>query len=211
MSHSKRGNTLTALIAMLPIWIIAVVSIIAFSECQGNNDVATPRRTAYPRISLCDTVYKTVDHLPIKMEINAQATAMRDSTHTETGSQWVNITYPGYNATIFCTFTPTTATTFDNVISNRVERISLNIGDAETEITELTTPAGVSAQIAMTLEATVTPVQFIAAEKAHKWVLSGALYFNKSTAISADSVAPIVKAVRNDVIHMLNAIENDKY
>ena len=204
----KNHSTLTAFLAMIPIWIIAGVISFSLSECT-NKENYIPRRTAYPRVNLCDTVYVKSPLLPVNFIINAEAIASEDnSNNTNDGSKWINVFYPKYNATLYYTYTPVTSSTIDGVIDNRVERISLNIGSLASEMTEMNTPSGVSAKIISTPTSMVTPLQFIATNNS-SWVISGAFCFNETTNISPDSISPILKAVNNDLIHTIKNLSND--
>lgn len=204
----KNHSTLTAFLAMIPIWIIAGVISFSLSEC-ANKENYIPRRTAYPRVNLCDTVYVKSHLLPINFEINSEAIASEDnSNNTNDGSKWINVFYPKYNATLYYTYTPVTSSNIDGVIDNRIERISLNIGSLTSEMTEMNTPSGVSAQIISTPTSEVTPLQFIATNNS-SWVISGAFCFNETKDISTDSISPILKAVNKDLIHTIKNLNND--
>lgn len=209
MSKTK-GSTLTAFCTMIPIWIIAVIITLSLSECTNQQGNYIPRRTAYPRINICDTVYVKTSLLPIHFEINAEAIATNDSTHISTnGGKWINIFYPKYNATLYCTYTPVNACTLDQVIDNRIERISLNIGSLTSEITEISNPSGITSKIIYTPESVVTPLQFIATDNL-SWVVSGAFSFNEiSNNISIDSISPILDAVNADILHSIKNLSND--
>lgn len=206
--NKKKHSTLTAFFAMIPIWIIAGVISFSLSECT-NKENPIPRRTAYPRVNLCDTVYVKSSLLPVNFEINAEAIASEDSSNnTNDGSKWINVFYPKYNATLYYTYTPVTSSTIDDVIDNRIERISLNIGSLTSEMTEMNTPSGVIAKIISTPTSEVTPLQFIATNNL-SWVISGAFCFNETTNISTDSISPILKAVNNDLFHTIKNLNND--
>ncbi len=205
----KNGSTLTAFCAMIPIWIIAVVISLSLSECTNQQDNPIPRRTAYPRINLCDTIYVKSPLLPVNFEINAEAIAIVDSSHNSTdGSKWINISYPKYNATLYCTYTPVSKSTINNVLENRIERISLNIGSLTSEITEISNPSGLNSKIISTPTSEVTPLQFIATNNL-SWVISGAFCFNETTNIPPDSISPILNAVNNDILHTIKNLSNN--
>ena len=204
----KKDSTLTAFLAMIPIWIIAGVISLSLSECS-NKENYIPRRTAYPRVNLCDTIHVKSPLLPVNFEINAETIASEDSSNiTNDGSKWINVFYPKYNATLYYTYTPVTASTIEGVIDNRIERISLNIGSLTSEMTELNTPSGVIAKIISTPTSMVTPLQFIATNNS-SWVISGAFCFNETKNISSDSISPILKAVNNDILHTIKNLSHD--
>ncbi len=207
MSKRYRSDSIgVSLSVLIPIWVLAIAFAFSVSECGdgSSQDVAVPRRTAYPRISLYDTVYTEVDRLPIVFEVNAGATVSRASREGEKDDNWVNVKYDRYGATLHCTYSPVSVATVDAVLSNRIERMSLNAGDLTTDITSISTPTGIVGSVLMTPAAKVTPVQFLATDSA-TFVLTGALYFDRSAG-AIDSVKPMLEAVRSDVVHAVKSL-----
>ena len=84
--------------------------------------------------------------------------------------------------------------------------MELNTGGAVTELTELTSDGGWEGLLAVTRSSLTTPVQLLAHDG--NKVLSGVLYFNFPADTPADSVAPIVKTVRRDMIHALKHLRS---
>lgn len=180
-----------------------LAGILLLASCsQGEKAVNIPRPQAWPRVDLYTQKMDTVEGLPLLLEANADALA---STSREDAGWWVNVRYPLYRATLYISLTPVDTVTEQEVIDNRVERISRNIGGRTTEMTELTTPSGFLASVTMTRMASVTPVQFIATLPG-MWVVSGSLALDKAPA-SPDSIAPVVEAVHGDVIRMLQHLK----
>lgn len=208
MSRHKKRSTFTILLTLLPIWGIAVIMALALSECTEDNIKPIPRRTAYPRIAVCDTLYSKTSLLPINFEINAEATAISpNSNRANDKSQWIDINYPTYNGTLSCTFSQATdSISLNKILVNRTERIALNLGDSSFEITDINTPQGISGKIYLTQTNMVTPLMFIATDH-HNWVLSGSFGFNLSQTINYDSVSPIIDAVNNDLIHTIKTLK----
>lgn len=212
MNRRMRRSTFTILLTLLPIWSIAVIMALALSECTEENIKPIPRRTAYPRITVCDTLYKKTSLLPINFEINAEATAINlKRNHTNDKSLWVDINYPIYNGTLSCTFSQAAdSISINKILDNRTERIALNLGESSFEITDINTPHGISGKIFLTQTNMVTPLMFLATNH-HNWVLSGSFGFNLSQTINYDSVAPILDAVNYDLIHAIKTLKNDDY
>ncbi|MBQ9077282.1 MAG: hypothetical protein IJY31_05505 [Muribaculaceae bacterium] len=201
----RKANTFTAALTVVTLWTVAFFFSLLFIDCVNNSghDIATPRRTAYPRIEIYDSVYLPIESMPINIEVNAHTILQEDSLRDNSdGSRWINIMYPGYNATLHCTFTPVNATTVGTVTGNRNERMSLNAGDLTSELTEITTPHGTTGRILTTPESTVTPLQFIATDN-RSWVFSGALYLTRQHTGNIDSIAPILHSVRRDIVHSI--------
>ena len=188
---------------------ILVIAALALTACgnNGGSDIMTPRRRAYPRIAATDSVYAPVGGLPLHLEANAAAIAARDTSASASGSTWINICYPMYGpkATIFCTITPITSTAqLNSVVDNRIERISLNSGGNPGEMLTLENPAGYRCRLVVNPAGTVTPVQFLAYNPRH--VVTGAFYLDDINQAAPDSVAPVIAAVRRDVIHLLKTL-----
>ncbi len=181
---------------------ILTMCLIACACTRG--DVATPRRHAYPRVALADTLYTraTIPGTTVSFDVNTAATLLPDST----GKPWITIGYPVYNgAKIYLTATPVaTEAEMAEVMDNRLERISLNSGGAETELTELTTPEGAACRLFVTRHGTVTPVQLLAVDA--RWIVSGAAYID-GAAEAPDSVAPVVNAIASDVLRLLKTVK----
>lgn len=176
-----------------------------FSDCSRDQSRhgAAPLPPAYPRIELYDTVRTAIaEAAPLIFRANAAATV----TTAERGdrqSRWVNIAYPRYKAVIYCTFTPVTDRDRDRVIDNRAERMSLNTGGRPTEIITLESPGGFHSQLLVTQAESVTPIQFLSTD-GQGWVVSGAVYLeNAPRAAASDSIAPVINALREDVINAL--------
>lgn len=175
--------------------------VLTLSACSDhdNGSAAIPRRQAYPRIRLYDTLY-AASGLPAGFETNSSAAVIHNQAG-ESGSKpvWIDITYPAYEATVSCTFTPVTDDkSRQAVIENRLERMSLNLGDRYAEQTEMMSEGGFSTIILDAKGSAVTPLQFLSAGQ--QWVISGAMYFNREN-VNADSVRPAIDAVKNDIIH----------
>lgn len=208
MAKHKKNNIFTAILAILPMWIMAIIACLFFTEC-GSDNAKMPRKKAFPRIETHDSTFVPLTSSPIYFEINTATKLTLDSINTgkKTGenSRWFNFEYPQYKAVIYCTFTPVNKATLNSVIDNRTHRMKLNSGNLTSELSELTNANGFKSQILTTIENRVTPIQFISTD-AKNWVVSGAVYFNDNDSAKIDSIKPIVSAIRRDIIHSLKTI-----
>lgn len=204
-SSLHKHSFVTAIMAMLPIWVIAFLTALALCECSTDN-ANTPRRKAYPRIDTHDSTFTLISNCPIHFEISDIAIISLDSINND--NHWINIYYKPYNATIYCTFTPVDKHTIENVIDNRTERMALNSGDHSSELIELTNANGFKSQILITEQSKITPVQFLSTNE-NNWVVSGALYFNNSSN-SPDSIRPIINILKRDIIHAMKTIDSNE-
>lgn len=185
--------------------LIAATTVGALSAaiigCSHSSDNAVPRPTAYPRVEIYDSTYTAVPGSPLHIELSSHASVEVDSSRRS--SVWINATYPAYGATLHCTITPASGDASGDVVANRSERMSLNTGGHPTEVTTGNAPSGFASQILVTPAGTITPVQFLSVSP--QWVVSGALYLPGADT-APDSVAPIVKAVYRDLVHLTKTI-----
>lgn len=161
---------------------------------------AVPRQVAYPRLQLYDTLYVEAG-LPAGFVVNAGA-AVADVTPEDKkeadAPRWIDISYPVYGAVMHCSFIPVDDSSADAVAANRYERMMMNLGDNFAEQTEIESPGGYRTQVLITAGQTMTPVQFLSCGR--DWVINGALMFDREIQ-SADSVMPVLEAVRQDMIY----------
>lgn len=182
--------------------LIATVIAAAAVSCSGSGDSSTavPRREAYPRVNLYDTAYVAVPSLPIHLEVNSSAALSVDEKSAAT--RWINIGYPRYDATVRLTLQSLSGDSLRRAIDNRRQRASLDIGGNTTEITQLTSPAGVSTMIMLTPSAAVTPLHIIATDSA-RFILSGVAQF---TSPSIEANAPALAAIYADLLRAAKTI-----
>ncbi len=183
--------------------ILLLISILYFG-CDNNNSYPTPRPTAFFRIPTYDSTYILLPDKHIHFEVNASTIISKDSTN----KQWYNIHYPQYNATLHCSFSPAMPSTIDDIINNRVERISLNIGNNYHITTELTNDYKFSSSIIKTPNGSINPIQFISTDNKY-WVISGSMLLKNASAKN-DSLQPVINAVERDIIHALKNIKTSE-
>lgn len=177
--------------------LLIFIAALSLAGCgNSENQRIIPRRTAYPRPQLPDTVLADYKDAPLHFEVNS------DATTSSPKEGWLNIRYPMLGATVHVTFTPTTTSDIDEVRHNRMERLMLNAGDRPSNHSEFTNSEGFDILLSETDGAT-TPVQFLASD-GERWVVSGAAYFdNPAATSSSDSIRPMIKAIKRDLLEAL--------
>lgn len=168
----------------------------------SNSGAPIPRRHAYPRIDTYPAEYHAVGNTrPIILKNNS-AIITTDSI-SEAGAHWLTISYPNYNADLYLTISRCRSQKeFEEIQDNRVTRISLNIGGNSYEQTGIESPEGFSGNIFTVIGESATPLMFMCTDGG-KCIVSGIFYLKDGRAAeSPDSIAPIVDAVRRDVIHL---------
>ena len=179
---------------------LAAIGGVACSEHYSGSGsaIGVPRPTAYPRTSLYDTTYCDVK-LPMGFLVNTNALISNpEQKSSDSGNQWVDISYPAYSLTLHCTFIPVNNSTRDEITAGRLERMTLNIGYNYAEQTELTSPDGCNTIIFNTMGRSLTPLQFLSV--GDDWVISGGAKFSADS-VNADSIRPIIEAVKTDIIY----------
>lgn len=190
---------------MKALLLSALALVVLLNSCDSGGR-PVPRPEGYPRIALYEAVYRNDSIGPVIFESNA-GTAVTERRQGADGTGWLTLAYPRYGAILYLTASPATASTLGGIIDNRLERISLNIGGATTELTELTGKGGWHGRVTLTPSGSATPLQILATSPCGDCVVSGALFLERAaTATSPDSLAPALEAVRDDLIHAVNAL-----
>lgn len=180
-----------------------IISLLTVSCQKTADDRPVPRREGYPRIEQEPIEYVTAEEFPLSMEINKRAFVTTKAL--EDGGLWADASLPQYGAMAYYTFTPVNGSTIHSVISNRLDRMLLNLGEAEPEIDDFTSAGGARVTVITAMSANSTPVQFVAALP--QWVVSGSVFMPGVTQASpVDSLAPIIDALRSDIVHSLSTI-----
>lgn len=176
-----------------------MAAAILLSGCsEDRRQSVVPRPTAYPRPTLYEPIYLASDSLPVTFEINSSA-LLSVRQPGKNGTVWADINYPAYGATIHLTFTPVDSSSLEDVMSNRAQRMALNLGTNEGVQTDVLSDNGNFESIVLTsVGQTLTPVQILSVSD--RWVVSGALHFTSEN-VNADSLMPMLKAVERDMIH----------
>ena len=191
----------------LVVIVIANMAIL-LSHC-ATSDFVIPKPKAYFKIEPYDTVYKQFDKLPLTLMVNDsdKCSLVKDSTK-DNGSEWINIYYPRYKATLFCSYLPITKESLQKHIDNRMQRIILNAGqEIPRNIVFQDTIRKMSASVYFTSSESISPLQFIATDST-SYLFSGALYFNDK--VKGDSISPVIDYITDDVMHMLQTIKSTK-
>lgn len=184
----------------LPLICVITLAATCVTACGGHDDTATPRRRAYQRIEAYAPEYTAVDSLPVRLLVNSSATVSRPRR------DWVNVSYPRYNATIFISVTEADSGNIDDVIANRIERIALNAGDVRVDALDIDN-GRFSSTLYDAPAAVAMPLQFVATD-GKSLVVSASVFFDNADRItSLDSVAPAIEAIRRDLTTALDSLD----
>lgn len=192
---------------MVKLTVLFLMSLVAISACSPGKgtDVAVPRRKAYPRMELPDSVFVDGRGIPCSLQTNVASSV--EVTRDDKAGKWVNVSYPDLGAYILFTFTPVGKSTIEGVIDNRLERIALNLGGGGAEIVEFNSPEGFVSRV-IRGEQGITPVQFLSTDN-KEIVVSGAAYVPGFSPELSDSLSPVVDMLHRDIVHALKTLKHD--
>lgn len=172
-------------------------------SCGRERPAPVPRPKAYPRAALYEGAYVpvTVDGFEDDtLQLNACAQVSRPRPG------WLDARYPAYGITLNCTMThPAGAGAMESALANRAERMALNVGGEDAVMQSFTSRSGRYVTVLTSARALRTPVQFIATDSVG-FLFTGSAVGDFSAGTDADSVAPVIKAVEADIIHMLKEL-----
>ena len=178
--------------------------IICLCACRQGRPVAVPRPQAYPRIEFSDSTFTSRDVEGVRMLFNSAATVTLRPSGAARGA-WIDVTYPCMTApSLYLTLTQTDdSTDFAYALSNRRERMALNLGQGRAELTELTAPGGWECQLLVARGLLTTPVQILAWRPGE--MLSGALVVTVPDSLGSDPafISPVVSGVERDMLVLL--------
>lgn len=173
--------------------LLAAAMLLIAASCTDTSNRPMPRRTAFPRVNLYDTVYTAVRVGDIPVAVNANAT----TTFPQQG--WVDVAYPRYGATLHLSVVNVSNADMSDAIDNRLQRIALNLGDANGEQFDFTSD-DFSCRLIVAPEAGQTPVQLLATN--NTTIISGTAVISGNTT-PVDSIRPIVDAIAKDALYLL--------
>ena len=171
------------------------------------NESYRPRERAYPRFDLPEPSYRLYDeNHPFRFEVSNLAVVYNDSDRLSE-PHWVNIRYPRLNAEVQLTY---------KALSSNMKLLNEYIEDARKlankhnikaygiEESRIRTAGGNDAFVFSLTGQVPTQFQFYTTDSSRHF-LRGALYFRIATA--NDSLAPAIRYISRDMIHLLNTLE----
>lgn len=198
----RRPAQLSVLAVMVVGLVATAVSLVACSK----SDTTVPREHAYPRIALCDTVYRVVRVSSVSFEVNADAELDIRSTACD-------IHYSRYDATIYvgvAAVKPENGTIAQHW-ANRLQRMALNLDGVPAHYGDVETQHGCVARLVIADGLTATPVQGLYADTVSGIVVSAAAFMHDGTLTqrgpaAVDSLRPVTEALTADMSRLLRTI-----
>jgi gliding motility-associated lipoprotein GldD len=179
-----------------------------------NDEVATPKPRAYPKVIYPKHEYQKFDksYCNFTFEFPTYAVIEQDTSFFDERPKspcWFNLNIPSLNATVYFSY-------YDIKGSNTYEKLKQDAFTLASKhnikadfIDEL--PINKSPKVkgfAFNIEgAAASPFQFFVSDSTSKF-LRGALYFNAQS--RPDSIAPVVNFVKTDLMQLINTFEWNK-
>jgi gliding motility-associated lipoprotein GldD len=191
---------------MEPKWIFFLV-VCFWVAC--NEEEHTPKPRAYFRIDLPEKKYQlfSPSDCPYEFEYPIYAKVERDTTFFDEKTEdpcWLNIEFGSLGGMIHVSYKPITATQTLYSLAEDAHKMSFKHTVRADYIEEryINNPNGAKGVLYDIGGNAASNVQFFITDSINHY-LRGALYFN--AAPNADSLEPVVKFVRDDMVHLIES------
>lgn len=183
--------------------LLLVLSVVASDCSRKSNPIAQVTRFTFPE----PHYILLPDSIPFRFEISDQARF--EGRYTEDTVYFCNISYPAYQAQLYCTWHRITPERFPVMAeeSHRLVYQHATMASAIKEKMYTNDSAGIYG-ILYDLEGNVaTPLQ-VALTDSVRYFFNASLYFDSVQ--GADSLAPVIKYIRRDVIRIMESFSLTK-
>lgn len=189
------------------ILLFVLLILLTITGCRQDY---SPKPDGYFRIDPHQSVYKIFREsgFPLAFEIPQNAQGIIDTAHI-VSAPWLNIVYPRYNATVYCSYLFINEENKNRLFSESKDLVYRHGSKAEKiEAQEYEDPErSLYATLYSLTGNTATPLQFIATDSS-SYLFRGALYFNTPT--QRDSIAPVIEYITQDMIHLIETLQPQK-
>lgn len=181
-----------------------------FSACRNN--VAVPKPRGYFRIDLPQKVYISSERtangykIPFRFELPSYGHLTRGENENISEQGWFNIDFPSFRAKIYLTYKEVNNDLADLVEQTYTMNVKNHIAKADA-INEMLINNQDSRVYGILYDLkgnTASAVQFYVTDSI-KHYLRGSLYF--ATEPDADSLAPIIDFLREDIVHLVETLD----
>jgi gliding motility-associated lipoprotein GldD len=186
-----------------PINIVLSLCLIGLLTACGRSSI--PRPYGYFRVDLPKHAYRAIDTLDLPYRFDLPKNAKLISHRAEGEKFWIDLYYPRLNASIYCSYKPVKGNLVELLEDTRkiVYKHSVRadgIGEKVFDHPEKNVHG-----ILYDLQGnTASSVQFVLTDSVHHF-FRGALYFNNVP--NKDSIAPMSKYIREDVVRIMESFE----
>ncbi len=184
------------------ILLFTVLTAVLLSSCK---EKSVPRPYGYFRVDLPENTYRKFHNYgyPYSFEFNDIAEIYEREEQGE--SYWIDLTYPGLNANIYCSYKPVHSDLFDLLEESRriVYKHSVR-ADAISERPYENRESGVFGILYELSGNVASPVQFVLTDSSRHF-FRAALYFENTP--NSDSIAPVLSYISEDIIKLVESFE----
>ncbi len=198
MQVAKLNLSRNKVLSFLPLWLM-------IAACSQEY---TPKPVGYFRFDLKEPAYKKSElkGYPYSFEHSVYAQVKADN-HYLSEPYWIDIRYPGLKATVECTYKSLNGNKaeFNKLIEDVRKLVSKHqIKASGIDEGIIKTNSGRFAYLFELSGEVPTQFQFYYTDSTHHF-FRGALYFN--TATRNDSLAPVIRYISRDMVHLLKTFE----
>lgn len=166
---------------------------------------STPKPKGYPRITKLEAGYSSYDGQSMSFLYPTISKIKEEYPETE-GEVWININYPQYDATIYCTYIPITKKTLSKALEDSYQLAYSHAAKA-TEIKQIqyrNEDRNIAGLIYDIEGSVAVPIQFYVTDSVSSF-FRGSVYYNH--AVNPDSVAPVTAYLREDIIVLIESLQ----
>lgn len=189
--------------------LYALLCLVTGLGCHSCRRQYTPRPDGYFRIdSYPDTYRRTTllaPHLSFEIPEGAVEAIDPDTTRQRDGVQWLDIRFPRYRATLYCSYHPLRGN-LDRLLNESRELVYRQ--SIRPDLVQAGTYENDSLHIYATLydlsAESATPLQFVVTDST-RYLLRGSVYFDEPG--KSDSIAPVIDYLSDHIAHLIESIE----
>jgi gliding motility-associated lipoprotein GldD len=205
--QEKGTSSLAPVMRLFLVFALWIFAPLVFSGCREHQ---TPKPRGYFKIILPERSYRTFgnESCPFTFEYPAYGVVNRDSVFLDTVPDnpcWLNITFPSLNGNLHLSYKEITSTGTLQKLIDDAHRLTFKHTIKAEFIDEsfIKTPHDVSGIMFDVGGNAASSLQFYVTDSS-KHFLRGSLYFLNTP--NADSIAPVLRFIRPDVIKMLETL-----
>ena len=181
--------------------LIIFLCVIALYACESSY---IPRPYGYFRIDFPEKQYRSFDSIYTVVFEIPDYSAISAGKHEKSGNDWLNLSFPRYNATVHITYSLVDGNLEEFLYNTRELTYAHALRAISIEETPYSYPdKSVSGVIYRIKGNVATHLQFYATDSLNHF-LRGALYF--PVAPNQDSLAPVVNFIDKDIVHLLKTL-----
>ena len=171
-------------------------------SCVGSG--STPKPRGFYRIELPQAQYMDFSLVDLPCAFNVSHLVTVELPPMETSDNWINLTYPTLNATIYCSYHPIVPDSLSIMEEEFRELVARNARNANaiTEQMYVNPDNQVYGVLFLTDGETASPVRFMLTDSISK-VFLGALYYECK--LNVDSLAPVTQYLNENVIELIQS------